>query len=325
MTTPNATAPTAAQSPSVPSTDTADADLRRSLEEEKRDAILEYLTELVPIGDVIYSDQDEETMHRGRVAVRRLANGSAKVLSPPECADVLALLSHSEPRKPIPTDGIGYMGYISLMGTLEAAVRRALKRPNRAEGAPAATPRVDALPSAIQEHLETQQRRAMELRSLLEMLDESIEEDNGVLGIAVREAFALDNALDMVTLGRVLRGEPSAPTSEAASTEAPAAIVPDREPVSAATVALLDAINDRLTRTSSSVTVLVDALDDDHADQRFVLMDVLDQLKHAGESVEYAGMGLPQKAPLWPGDEVEDRARLREEALAAVETEGAQT
>lgn len=97
-----------------------------TLRDEERNNLLEYLTLLVPIDGCIFDDDTEETMHRGRAAVRRLANGGAMTLSLPECADVASLLSHSVPRTdPLPIDGDAYMGFIALMDVFKASVREA--------------------------------------------------------------------------------------------------------------------------------------------------------------------------------------------------------
>lgn len=63
-------------------------------------------------------------------------------------------------------------------------------------------------PQALKDHLQEQQTRAAELLSLLERLDEDAEQM--YTHIAVREAQALEGALDIVTLSKVLRGEQGA-------------------------------------------------------------------------------------------------------------------
>lgn len=78
-----------------------------------------------------------------------------------------------------------------------AALSRAADVPEGAE-----------LPQALKDHLQEQQTRVAELLSLLERLDEDA--DQMYTRIAVREAKALEMALDSMTLSKVLRGEQEA-------------------------------------------------------------------------------------------------------------------
>lgn len=76
---------------------------------------------------------------------------------------------------------------------------------SRKHTAPAEAPSPSTLPAELKGHLADQQDRARELQALLEMADRDDDRnDEGVLTIAARLARDLNNALDSVTLGRLL-------------------------------------------------------------------------------------------------------------------------
>jgi len=87
----------------------------------------------------------------------------------------------------------------------DAILTSAAIRPERPDASTTDGACFDDLPEAVKAYLDEQQTRAMQLESLLEMLDRSIDEDNGVLTIATRAAHDLNEALDRVEIRKALR------------------------------------------------------------------------------------------------------------------------
>lgn len=92
-----------------------------------------------------------------------------------------------------------------LKGTLRLCMKRLETELEAQDAAPAPS---TELPRALSDYLDGQQRRVYELQDMLEQLDAD-EDLPACLGIAAREAHAINEALDANSIRHVLRGEQS--------------------------------------------------------------------------------------------------------------------
>ncbi|HXR91087.1 MAG TPA: hypothetical protein VN750_12510 [Steroidobacteraceae bacterium] len=134
-------------------------------------------------------------------------------LTPNECADVLHYLADRKPVEPgawwndPPKGSPSHVcGFYLILEILARSLRTANQQRSEAEASLAKICGTSDIPQLILDHLKEQQRRANELLSLLEQFDERDDAPIWVR-IAVRTAAGLTEALDDLTLGRVLKAE----------------------------------------------------------------------------------------------------------------------